>query len=332
MDADGGNQTRLTFDPAGEMHPDFSPDGTRIAFASNRDGNNEIYVMDADGGNVARLTNDPAEDMRPDWSPDGAKILFNSDRDGNREIYVMNADGGNPTRLTSTLVDELFPVWSPDGTKIAFFDLPMAQAQDIYVMNADGTGVQKLTDHPGTDEDPAWSPDGKRIVFQSTRDGNFELYVMDADGGNVERVTTTVGGDYWPSWTWLWAKLASDSDTISASAGAQVNFLLDAGPSEANRPYALLGSVSGTGPGWQLPTGVMLPLCRDAFTGMLASLYGTPLLPGFIGSLDGQGQAVARIRTGPLSPAYVGLTLHFAYCLRNPPDRVSNPVPIEIVW
>jgi len=91
-----------------------SPDGTRIAFQSNRDGNYEIYVMDADGSNQTNLTNNPADDMFPVWSPDGTKIAFMSNRDGNWEIYVMNADGSNQTNLTNNIGDDMYPMWSPD--------------------------------------------------------------------------------------------------------------------------------------------------------------------------------------------------------------------------
>lgn len=73
----------------------------RIAFVSNRDGNNEIYVMNVDGKSQTRLTTNAADDGEPAWSPDGTRIAFVSDRDGNREIYVMNVDGKNQTRLTT---------------------------------------------------------------------------------------------------------------------------------------------------------------------------------------------------------------------------------------
>jgi Tol biopolymer transport system component len=73
----------------------------KIAFVSNRDGNNEIYVMDADGSNQTRLTNNSADDSSPAWSPDGARIVFVSNRDGNFLIYTMNANGSSQTRLTN---------------------------------------------------------------------------------------------------------------------------------------------------------------------------------------------------------------------------------------
>ena len=83
-----------------DFYPAWSPDGTKIAFTSDRDGIPKIYVMNADGTNQTRITDNPASDEAPAWSPDGSKIAFTSDRDGNPEIYVMNADGTDQTRLT----------------------------------------------------------------------------------------------------------------------------------------------------------------------------------------------------------------------------------------
>ena len=91
--------TRLTNHSARDFAPAWSPDGTRIAFTSYRDGNHEIYVMDADGRNVIRLTNNSG--WSPAWSPDGARIAFVSLGEGIFDfgIYVMNADGsGGVTR------------------------------------------------------------------------------------------------------------------------------------------------------------------------------------------------------------------------------------------
>src|SRR6185436_15232437 len=96
---------RLTNNNAQDSPASWSPEGRRIAFASNRDGKTEIYVMEADGSNVSRLTNNLTDDDFPKWSPDGRKILFHSNRDGNWEIYVMEADGSNQTRLTVDTAD-----------------------------------------------------------------------------------------------------------------------------------------------------------------------------------------------------------------------------------
>lgn len=130
----------------------------KIAFVSDRDGNNEIYVMDADGSNQTRLTDSPAEDSGPAWSPDGARIVFESNRDGNFEIYAMNADGSNQTRLTNNSVGDFQPDWSPDGTKIVFVRQP--GFNDIFVMNADGSGQRKITE--GFFILPSGRPTGRR--------------------------------------------------------------------------------------------------------------------------------------------------------------------------
>jgi len=188
---------RLTNNKAMDGEPVWSPDGSKIAFWSNRDGKNDIYVMDADGSNVKRLTNNLSDDVGPRWSPDGRKILFDSDRDGNREAYVMDADGGNQTRLTNSNAFDSATSWSPDGSKIAFasnrdsnnpygFD---AYNFDIYVMNADGSGVKRIVDDPEYDAEPKWSPDGRKMLFVTGRNGNFDVYEMNPDGTGQRNLT-----------------------------------------------------------------------------------------------------------------------------------------------
>src|SRR5438034_1557432 len=118
-----------------------------LAFTTNRDGNDEIYVVDAAGTDVLNLSHNAANDDWPSWSPDGSKIAFHSDRDGNWEIYVMNADGSGVTRLTNTqdTAWSFGPVWSPDGSRIAFVRSSPTSNGEIYVMNADGSSAVRLT-------------------------------------------------------------------------------------------------------------------------------------------------------------------------------------------
>ena len=157
MDADGGNEQRLTENRNNDWHPVWSPDGRHIVFYSDRDGNFEIYVMDDDGGNPKNLTNHRAWDSSPSWSPDGKHIAFQSWRDRNYEIYVMDADGGNPRNLTNHPFKDTEPSWSPDGRRIVFVSDREADANpDIFVMNADGSNPKNLTNHPEDDLAPAW--------------------------------------------------------------------------------------------------------------------------------------------------------------------------------
>src|SRR5262249_17792051 len=94
-------------------NPSWSPGGREIAFASTRDGNNNVYVMNADGSNQSRLTTNAADDWYPSWSPDGSKLAFTSNRDGNTETYVMNTDGSGQTRVTFNGAIDGAPNWQP---------------------------------------------------------------------------------------------------------------------------------------------------------------------------------------------------------------------------
>jgi TolB protein len=165
----------------------------KIAFHTNRDGNNEIYVMNFDGTGQTRLTNDAASDFGAAWSPDGTKIAFTRGLD----VFVMNADGTNPSRLTAFTAINSAPAWSPDGTQIAFHSSRDGNFE-IYVMNADGSNQTRLTNNGAGDFSPAWSPDGQRIVFRSDRDGNNEIYAMPKTGGRPARLTANALDDQEP--------------------------------------------------------------------------------------------------------------------------------------
>ncbi len=177
---------------------------SQIAFASDRDGDWEIYLMNADGSGVTQLTDNPAVDGNPAWSPDGTRIAFTSDRDGNSEIYVMNADGSGVTQVTNDPAWDSDAAWSPDGSRLAFAS-DRGSSFDIYVMNADGSRVTRITNDLARETEPTWSPDGARIAFTSLRDNytideGYEIFVMNADGSGVTDLTNGQGG-WQPAWS-----------------------------------------------------------------------------------------------------------------------------------
>jgi Tol biopolymer transport system component len=207
MNSDGGGITRLTNNIAQDREPDWSPDGTKIAFTSTRDTpGGEIYVMNADGTGVTRLTNNTVGDGTPSWSPDGTKIAFTSFRDGNGEIYVMNADGSNVTRLTNISNLDTDPDWSPDGTKLVFTRYHLGTlGAHLWVMNADGTGQTNISDSSSGPNSwslrPSWSPDGEKIAFSGNRDSDFGVFVTDVDGSNTTSLLITGIEHDSPTWS-----------------------------------------------------------------------------------------------------------------------------------
>jgi len=197
-----------------------------IAFSSAIDGIYDIYVIHANGSEVINLTDDPAEDWVPAWSPDGQWITYHSKRDGNWDLYVISAEcvwsgdgcAPEPIRLTDDPADDAEPAWSPDGHYIAFrsnrddngeiYLLQMPDAGEDIVI--DELELTRLTDDPAWDSDPDWSPDGSQIVFESTRDGNWEIYRMPFSGKNfpeeddypnVVRLTDDAGNNWAPAWS-----------------------------------------------------------------------------------------------------------------------------------
>jgi len=148
MNADGSGLVPLTSYGADDAQPAFSPDGSRIAFTSNRTGDAEIFVMDADGTDVKQVTSNPVfQEFDPAFSADGSRIAFASDRDGNRELYVIRVDGSGQTRLTTTATNEEDPAFSADGSRLAFTS-DRDGNREIYVAAADGANPVRLTVDP----------------------------------------------------------------------------------------------------------------------------------------------------------------------------------------
>jgi TolB protein len=114
MNADGSEPRKLVGLSNSDGSFAWSPNGQRIAFVSDRDGNDEVYVVNVDGSGLRKLTRNPARDGHPVWSPDGQMIGFVSNRGGNRDIYVMNADGSKQRNLTHSLDQQAYGIaWSP---------------------------------------------------------------------------------------------------------------------------------------------------------------------------------------------------------------------------
>jgi Tol biopolymer transport system component len=196
--------TRLTFDAALDWMPALSPDGSRVAFVSDRDGNEDIYVLRVDNpSSVQRLTFTPERDREPAWSPDGTRIAFDSQRSGNWDVWVMDANGGRPVDLTrGSANDEFSPAWSPDGTTLAFSSRRIGRAE-IVTMPADGGPWKQLTGSPiwwATGQE--WSQDGTRICFTGNLEGRdtSDIFTVRSDGTDMTPLTSDPGNEWGCQW------------------------------------------------------------------------------------------------------------------------------------
>lgn len=191
-DPDGGNLKRLTDAPGYDAEGTHSPDGTKIVFTSQRDGDLEIYVMNADGTGQRRITHGKGYDGGPFFSPDGRTILYRGDRRNddkmNLQIRMVNADGTNDRAITDNDVFNWCPYWYPSGKSFIYtradheaWSKGQRPNYDLYMMMpARGTPI-RITHHPAFDGLPVFSPNGKKLLWTSQRGDLEEPQIFIAD-------------------------------------------------------------------------------------------------------------------------------------------------------
>jgi Tol biopolymer transport system component len=219
--ADGTGLRPKIESPLNEYGPQWSPDGTQIAFERwpLRDSDPrtaDIYVLDLVSGRTTPVVTSSGWDSGIAWSPDGSRIAFSSEREGNEEIYVVNVDGSGERRLTNLPgVDATSAAWSPDGDRISFVAHDGEQ-WDAWVVNADGTGLLTLTPTNRDDGPAVWSPDGRLLAFTASdalegdNTGTYDLYTIRPDGTDERRVTA---GQMAMGWDLSWQRVrVTDSD------------------------------------------------------------------------------------------------------------------------
>ena len=195
----GGVPRRFTAGPKRDRDPRWSPDGTRLAFVSEREGKKkgQLYVMPADGGEPTRLSDERHGVADPVWSPDGSRLAFVA-RVGGYHPPEREEDKqkSRPARVITTLK------YRYNGEGFTY-----DRRRHVFVVAAAGGPARQLTDGEWDDADPAWSPDGRIIAFSSARhpdrdlDDSSDLWLVDADGGEARRITDTLGPAVLPAFS-----------------------------------------------------------------------------------------------------------------------------------
>lgn len=222
--SEGGQRRPLTFGRKMSTSPRFSPDGSRLAYVSNRDGAPaQLYVLSLEGGEPRRLTTVKGGAIEPVWSPDGSRIAFSAPVTGDRpahaprvvtrasyksdgvgfvldrptQLFVVDAEAGDARQLTTSDASAMNPAWSPDGRTIAFVRMRNgkrdAHRSDVWVVDATGSGLRGLTKACAHVMSPTWSPDGRTIAFYAARkegEGRRQLWTVSLSGGDERTVTS----------------------------------------------------------------------------------------------------------------------------------------------
>ena len=237
---------RLTSGKWDDISPALSPDGEKVAFASNRSGYWDIYLLEIASGETTRVTETKTYDGAPSWSPDGAWIAIESYLDGNLEILVQPISDSSVSaiRLTNNPAADHSPTWEPNGRKIAFVSTRGGDS-DIYLADLDDTSGSRFLNISNTpnavESHPIWSRDGSKLAWASNAydDRPSGIYVWNAETPNIP--ASWVGTGDWATWNVrgnsLLAMLEGDKKNYLTAYSLDGALLL--------QPYPLLGTLNG---------------------------------------------------------------------------------------
>jgi TolB protein len=263
INPDGTGRQQLTFNSAYDSDATLSPDGQKVAFVSNRDGNSNIYVMNIDGSNATPLTTHPADDYSPSWSPLGDRIAYVSTRSGELALYHIGSTQGDSVTPTPVLVGAQSPSWSPDGSQLAVsYPNPQNNSSDIYTVGKNGgvptyrSGTAIANDHA-----PSWSPDGRWVAFASTvfssvigpngeSETTFTNDVLQIDLNNSSAVSSRYTAGFYDFMSPDWSPVGSQ---LVLQLGSGLHIL----PWSSSQPYRINDTYGTDGsPDW----GIAAPL------------------------------------------------------------------------
>jgi TolB protein len=215
---------------------------SQIAFASNRSGHFEIWLMDWDGANQRQITRHNGLSILPSWAPDNQRMVYTSFARGTSDMYIINRVGGARTRLPSGLNLNTSATFSPTTNDIAFVG-SVAGNPDIYLIKDDGSNIRRLTTTQSIDSTPEWAPSGRQISFTSGRSGTPQIYIMDAEGSAVRRISFE--GEWNDDATW-----SPDGEQIAYTSRVGGRFQIRLHNVVTGETHVLAGEGSNEQPTW----------------------------------------------------------------------------------
>lgn len=293
--------TRLTFGPWDDINPAISPDGQTVAFASNRSGYWDIYLLDLGSGGIIRLTDTLSYEASPAWSPDNKWLVYEAYIDDNLEIKIQSILTPDDTiQLTDSPAADFSPIWSPEGRQIVFVSNQSGE-DEIWLADLDKSEEQRfqnISQNPNSkDTHPAWSPDGKSLVWVSEQDGMRNLFLQelpllgDANVTPTTLIRQNLGSGDWPIWS-------ADGETILTILQAPNHIYLTAYP--ARYPGLALPTIELPGSVYGLCWGsISLTSSLQTIYQQAAQVTSTPLyLPSLTSLPNDNG---GRYQLSPLS-------------------------------
>lgn len=348
--ANGGSPAQpVLLSPWADVTPVLSPDGTQIAFASNRNGNYDIFLLNQ-AGEIVNLTQNPAEDIHPAWSPSGDKIIFSSLRSGSYyQIFTMNPDGSNVQQIGTIAGNAGYPHFSPNGSQISYMrasvTVPICLWNwDVWVMNANGTNQQQITTHIGGDLYPNWTPDGKIIYGGCHNFIDSDLYIIDPNTGVETQVNSWLFSNEWG------AVYSPDSASIAFNSDYDVNVEIFVATLSQGTAFNLTqNSADDLAASWH-PDPDIPPVTYSSISGRVTDKTGNPIPSvfistneGYVTTTDNKGEYVLNSLTAgtyTLTASKSGYVFSpFERVVEVPPDRQeqnfervpTGPVPIVMV-
>jgi len=228
LDLDARRIRRLIDGPGNNSYPSWSPDGTRLVFTSDRDGQKDIYIADWDGTNQRRLTYNAGNDDNASWSPDGQRIVYYSEQDSlNRnpsaELAIISANGGTPQIITSYGGRNTTPRWSPDGSKIAYSTNRHWPGWSVCLLELVSSQENCFLTGAQTYCRPMWSASGNSLAYTFGIFDNLNIAIH-SFGTNSQRTVSSLNG--------------REYDVVWAPDDKWIAFVSDVGKKEHFNIYA----------------------------------------------------------------------------------------------